>query len=107
MKKSELNLAKGVVWNLDNLYKGMDDPQIEADLEEIETKSSNFEKKYRGKILKGGLTPNELNKAIVLYENILTKVATYGSFAGLLQAKDSVSDKINHFYQKAEEYSNT
>jgi oligoendopeptidase F len=107
MKKSELNLAKGVVWNLDNLYKGINDPQIGLDIKEINIKSNNFGKKYRGKILKGGMTQNELKEAIVMYENILTKVAIYGSFAGLLQAKDSVSDKINNFYQKAEEYSNT
>lgn len=107
MKKSELNLAKGVVWDLGNLYKGIDDPRITQDLKEIDIKSNQFEKNYRGKISEGKLTPLELKESIILYEDILTSVASYGSFAGLLQAKDSVTDKINHFYQKADEYTNT
>lgn len=107
MKKSELNLAKGVVWDLGNLYKGIDDLKITQDLKEIDIKSNQFEKNYRGKISEGKLTPLELKESIILYEDILTSVASYGSFAGLLQAKNSASDKINHFYQKADEYSNT
>ena len=106
MKKSELNLAKGIVWNLDNLYKGIDDAKIKNDLNDINTKTSKFENDYRGKISRGNLKPVELRDALVLYENILTSVAAYGSYAGLLQAKNSISDKINHFYQEAEEYSN-
>jgi oligoendopeptidase F len=107
MKKSKLNVAKGVVWDLDNLYKGLDDPKIAEDRADIDTKSRNFEIQYRGKVSKGLLKPAELKDALVLYEDILTSVASYGAYAGLLQAKDSASDKINHFYQKAEEYSNT
>ena len=107
MKKSKLNVAKGVVWDLYNLYKGMAVSKIAEDLSEIETKSRNFEIQYRGKVSKGILKPEELKEALVLYEDILTTVASYGAYAGLLQAKDSASDQINHFYQRAEEYSNT
>ncbi|HRO65469.1 MAG TPA: hypothetical protein PKU78_04580, partial [Candidatus Dojkabacteria bacterium] len=78
MKKSELNLAKGVVWDLGNLYKGIDDPRITQDLKEIDIKSNQFEKNYRGKISEGKLTPLELKESIILYEDILTSVASYG-----------------------------
>lgn len=106
MKKSELNLARGIVWDLSNLYNGIDDAKIKQDHNKIESLTNDFEKEFRGKVSKGKLSPLELQAAIIKYEEILALVAAYGSYAGLLQAKDSISDKINHFYQRAEEYSN-
>jgi oligoendopeptidase F len=40
--------AKGIVWNLRDLYAGVDDPQIEADLQAIERRCTAFAEKYRG-----------------------------------------------------------
>ena len=40
-------LAKGVTWDLSDLYASIEDPKIHADLDLAEAKSLAFEKKYK------------------------------------------------------------
>ena len=52
MKKSRKKTgAEGIKWNLNDLYKGLNDKRINADLKLINLKSNKFEKKYRNKLL--------------------------------------------------------
>src|SRR5436853_2284239 len=44
------NTAAGVAWDLRDLYAGLDDPKINADLAAARSAAEAFEKKYRGKI---------------------------------------------------------
>ena len=61
MKKSRKNTgAEGIKWNLNDLYKGLSDKRIEADLKRIHLNSKKFEKKYRNKIKSNNLTANIL-----------------------------------------------
>jgi oligoendopeptidase F len=46
--------ADGVVWNLDDLYHGVDDPQISADLDAALKRAQAFEQTYRGQIHREG-----------------------------------------------------
>ncbi len=106
MKGKERDLAKSIVWDLSKLYKDIADPNINKDKQKIRTDAKTLEKQYRGKIKNGKILPSDLAIAIKQYESILTRLAVYTTFAGLLQAKDTTSDKINHFYQHSEEFSN-
>jgi oligoendopeptidase F len=45
--------ADGVAWDLKDLYAGVDDPRIDADLDEAQKRAEKFEKAYRGKIAAG------------------------------------------------------
>src|SRR5262245_38659374 len=42
--------AQGVCWNLADLYRGLNDPAIEGDLEAALARAQRFETAYRGKI---------------------------------------------------------
>ena len=42
--------ARGVAWDLGDLYKGVDDPQLGKDLEAALGRARTFEDTYRGKI---------------------------------------------------------
>lgn len=107
MKKSEINLAKGIVWDLSSLYSGFADPEIAKDKSWTKSTSEDFTKKYKTKIALGTLTAQAMQKILEEYEAILNKVYILQSYAGLLQSKDTSSDKTNHFYQQIQEFSNT
>src|SRR5450432_1555409 len=42
--------AENVLWDLSDLYKGMDDPAIERDFTESQSKAEAFAARYRGKV---------------------------------------------------------
>jgi oligoendopeptidase F len=50
MSTTTANSATGINWNLNDLYKGADDPAIDKDLKLALKRARAFEKKYRGKI---------------------------------------------------------
>ncbi len=52
------------IWNLADLYQGVSDPKIEADLLHALKRAESFEEKYRGQITSGQITPEELSAAI-------------------------------------------
>lgn len=104
MKKHDLNPAKGVVWNLDNLYKGINDPQIKKDIDKIDKATEKFIGSYKGEIKSGDLTADQLLIILIEYEEILEKLYVLGSYSGLLEAKDNRSDKINKFYSHQQEF---
>lgn len=106
MKKSDINPAKGVQWDLGILYKGIDDPQIGIDKKNLSDSTEKFVKKFKTHISSGKLNPKELLVALQDYESLLNTLYIYQTYAGLIQAKDTISDKINHFYSKAEEFAN-
>jgi oligoendopeptidase F len=45
--------AAGIAWDLRDLYAGLDDPQIDADLSAAQQRAERFEAAYRGKIAPG------------------------------------------------------
>ena len=47
MTTSVASYAKGITWNLADLYASPEDPKIEADLKFAEEKSVAFEKKFK------------------------------------------------------------
>lgn len=44
------NTAAGIAWDLRDLYAGLDDPKISADLDAARTEAVAYERDYRGKI---------------------------------------------------------
>ena len=94
-KKSVQNSAPE--WNLSDLYKSLDDKNIQSDLLEIEKLKWKFVEEYQGAVLK--LEAHSLLEAIQLYENIGEKSAKLATFAYLHKAKDSSDSSIAIFYQ--------
>ena len=80
------------VWDLSDLYPGMDAPQVKADLDQAEALSRAFEERYKGKLEPLPRAPDggaALAAAIVEYERIEECLGKLGSFAGLVYSGDT------------------
>ncbi|CCE11655.1 putative oligoendopeptidase F [Bradyrhizobium sp. STM 3843] len=88
-------------WNLDDLYSGIDAPEIERDLEEMDADCIAFEADYKGKLAEHTARDDGgewLARAVRRYEAIDDLAGRLGSFAGLIHAGDSVDPAISKFY---------
>jgi oligoendopeptidase F len=65
---TELTGAEDVAWDLSDLYAGIDDPQIEADIARAETDAAAFRERYHGAV--AGLDAAALAEAVAEYERI-------------------------------------
>lgn len=84
--------AKGVVWNLQELYKSDTDPQIEQDIEAALKSAGNFKTTYYGKIAAEDCTVERLLEALNSYEQLIEQMYRPYAMASLLFAGDGRSD---------------
>src|SRR3954465_330878 len=88
-------------WNLDDLYSGIDAPEVARDLAKMDADCVAFETDYKGKLAEftardgGG---RWLAEAVRRYEAIDDLAGRLGSYAGLVHAGDSVDPAISKFY---------
>src|SRR5438105_2585959 len=84
--------ADGVVWDLGDLYAGVDDPRIQQDLDGAMQRAQAFESAYRGKIdVNGGPAPELLRDVLVELEDIHEQKDRPAIYAHLLH--DSKTDE--------------
>jgi oligoendopeptidase F len=99
--KSKAKAAKLPEWNLDDLYAGIDAPEIARDFAKMDAECVAFETDYKGKLAEqlarddGGTW---LAEAVKRYEAIDDLAGRLGSYAGLVHAGDSVDPTISKFY---------
>ena len=79
-------------WNLDALYKGIEDPQLEKDEQLAREGSAKFSQTYKGHL--ATLSSEALGRAIREYERLQERVARLGIFAFLKHA-ENLSDGVN------------
>jgi len=103
-KKTSQNPAKGVKWDLSDLYSSINDPQIDKDKNKILELSENFTRKYKGNIKTKSLDSQQLMSAIKDYEKILTSLAKFLHYGFLLFATNTEDDKIKSLYQSSSEF---
>ena len=92
------------VWNLDDLYPGMDSKEYGEDLKRCLADSLKFEQENLGKlaeILKRN--PRDLALSIAEYESIEERMGRVISYAGLQYAGDTSDTAIAKFYGDAQE----
>jgi oligoendopeptidase F len=98
---SKAKTGKLPEWNLDDLYAGIDAPEIARDLAKMDAECVAFETDIRGKIAEhvarddGGAW---LAEAVKCYEAIDDLAGRLGSYAGLVHAGDNVDPAISKFY---------
>jgi len=68
MTTAKPNSAAGVKWDLSDLYLGLDDPRIEADLADAKRRAETFEANYRGKI--ASLKPGDANHFLLTLKEL-------------------------------------
>ncbi len=81
MTETLLTGAEDIAWNLGDLYAGMDDPQLDADLDACDAEAAAFSAEYRGRV--AGLSAAELASLITRYEALGDRAGRIGAFAGL------------------------
>src|SRR5438067_2318233 len=88
-------------WNLADLYSGIDAPEVDRDLDRMDTECNAFEQDYKGK-LAGEMAKDGggawLAAAVKRYEAIDDLAGRLGSYAGLARAGDNVDPAISKFY---------
>jgi oligoendopeptidase F len=74
-------------WDLADLYKGFDDPQLQADLDSLQTQATHFREQYRGKV--STLTPEQVAECLRTLEAIGEKSGYLYAFPALIFSADT------------------
>ena len=93
--------AEGVVWNLDDLYTGPEDPKFTADIDEALTAAKAFKANYRGKV--ASLAPGALIEAVKESERIESLITRAGEYAYLRFSTDTSDPSRGALLQKVQE----
>ncbi|MGH6924342.1 MAG: M3 family oligoendopeptidase [Propylenella sp.] len=97
----EESLGTLPVWDLSDLYPGMDAPEVKRDLEAAAAESKGFQERYKGKLkmlsesAEGGAA---LAAAITEYEAIEERLGRLASFANLVYAGDTSDPARGKFF---------
>ena len=94
------NFAKGIRWDLSDLYSSVNDPKIEADLALAESKAVHFEKKYKTLFEQGSKAPGSLAELMKDYKELVTLMTKPGVFAHLSFAEKTNDASAAAFMQK-------
>ncbi len=82
--------ADSIRWDLSELYKGHDDPAIEADIRSLAERVERF-KKNRGAV--AGATPQALRAILEDYEGLSAELSRLAAFSELLASTDQKDEK--------------
>ncbi len=100
---SHLDLGTLPEWDLTHLYSSLNDPKINTDLKDCETKAQAFFKKYNEFFKSEKWLGQDLYEAISLYEKISETLGRLASFASLSYYKNLKNTEIQRFYQEIQE----
>lgn len=95
--------AEEIQWDLSDLYKSIDDPQLEKDRETVRKKADTFAGNYKGKIT--DLDAGEFKKALQEYEEILEIIGKIGSYAHLIWSTNTSKPEYGKLIQQSKELS--
>ncbi len=98
-----LSGAEQVKWDLSDLYKSTDDPQIESDKKLLISKTDEFEAKWKGRI--ASLDATELAELLSAYEAISDTLGKLGSFAYLQWSTNTENASFGKLMQSVTEFS--
>jgi oligoendopeptidase F len=93
-------------WNLNDLYQGIDAPEVAADLSRGDAECVSFEETYKGKLAAIAATPDageKLAAAVKRFEAIEDLLGRVISFAGLVYTGDTTDPKRTKFFGDVQE----
>ena len=97
------NGAEKINWDLSDLYKSSDDPQLQKDKKEVLAAADKFAHKYKGKI--DSLSAAEFKELLQEYEAIQDKGGKIGSFAYLQWSTNTSNSDYGKLVQESNELS--
>jgi oligoendopeptidase F len=89
------------VWDLSDLYEGIDSPEVTRDLDRAAAMSRSFEERHKGRlkaITEASDGGAKLAETIAEYERIGEVLGRLGSYAGLVHAGDTSDPARAKFY---------
>ncbi len=101
MSDQQTTGAETVTWDLTDLYTGMADPKLEADLDACDAEADALDAAYRGRI--AGLTAAELAGLMVRFEALQETAGRAGTFASLNWAQNTEDPARGALLQRATE----
>jgi oligoendopeptidase F len=94
--------AEEITWDLSDLYDGIDDPQLEQDMTQIDQRVVTFAGAYRGKV--ADFDVEEMYEAVAEYEAIVEDASRIGAFVRLLWSTDTSDPKYGAMLQRITEW---
>ncbi len=85
-------------WNLNEIYKGHNDPKIDNDLIKIEKTTNHFVKNWKGKIK--SLSAKDISSCLKQYEKIMEKIGIISTHSSLSFATNMESSEISIYNEK-------
>jgi oligoendopeptidase F len=86
-------------WNLDDLYTGLEAPELLADLARADADAAAFTASYKGTLgVLAADNPAGLLDAVKAYEDLDDLMGRLGSYAGLVYSGDTTDPKRAKFY---------
>ncbi len=101
MTTQTLTGAEEAAWDLTDLYAGMDDPALIADLDAADAEADALDADYRGRV--GGLNAQELATMLARYEALRERAAKAGTFASLNWTQNTEDPARGALLQKVTE----
>ncbi len=88
------------LWNLNDLYPGMDSAELKRDLERAAADSKTFEQRWKGRLAEEAAkgADGKLGEVLKEYEALDEIYGRIGSYAGLLYADDTSNPTRAKFY---------
>jgi oligoendopeptidase F len=99
----DMDLGPMPEWDLADLYKSMDAPELADDLRRTRELATNLMQRFRGKLAQSAETPPELGAAIADYETLSDLIGRLVSYAGLLYAANTADPVRAKFYGDIQE----
>ncbi len=93
--------SKEVVWDLRDLYPGIDSPAFQADLAELPARAEDFARRWRGRL--SGLSEEQLVALLQEYEALVEISARLESYVYLLWSTDTENPRIGALLQRVRE----
>jgi oligoendopeptidase F len=98
------------VWDLSDLYAGIDSPEIARDLARSDALCLAFEERYKGKLAALASSPDggkALAAAVQEFESIDDLIGRIASFAGLVHSADTTDPVRTKFFGDVQEWITT
>jgi oligoendopeptidase F len=93
-------------WNLDDLYSGLDDPNVKRDLRRADEYCKAFEEDFKGRLAALAEAPDagkKLAQAVVRYEQLDDLLGRLISYAALIHAGDTLDPARAKFFGDVQE----
>lgn len=95
--------AKGIVWDLSDLYPAPQAPEFEQDLQRAIDLAREFNARYHSRIVAEDCTADRLRQALQDYEQLLECIYRPYLMAGLLFAADGRNDLYKQLLSRAQD----